>query len=163
MLSCDVCVPKVRQLLGSSSSQGELSSSVGPSVIHLVLSYSTPDGSVRTTSALIAGQVGSKSALLLARYQVSLLPTSLTGPAQMLHSCPLFMISDLKTDFSSKTQWCVRHSSSARPLVRPPRKANSAAWLTHGHGSTLGQHPSRREHATVLVGVLCALNGTQHQ
>ena len=68
-----------------------------------------------------------------------------------------------KRDFISTTQWCVRHSPSARPLARPPREAFAAASRTHGHGSTHGQHPSRREHATVLVGVLCATNGTQHQ
>jgi hypothetical protein len=61
------------------------------------------------------------------------------------------------------TQWCVRHSPSTRPLARPPGEAFAAASRTHGHGSTHGQHPSRREHATVLVGVLCATNGTQHQ
>ena len=30
------------------------------------------------------------------------------------------------------TQWCVRHSPSARPLARPPREAFAAASRTHG-------------------------------
>ena len=49
-------------------------------------------------------------------------------------------------------RWPGRHAKR----LRPPR-------APHGHGSTNGKHPSRREHATVLVGVLCAINGTQHQ
>jgi hypothetical protein len=65
--------------------------------------------------------------------------------------------------FISTTQWCVRHSPSTRRLARPLREANAAAARTHGRGNTLGQHPSRREHAVVLVGMLCAPNGTKHQ
>ena len=65
--------------------------------------------------------------------------------------------------FSLQNTTCVRHSHSARLLARPPHKAIVAASRTHSHGSTQGQHLSRREHATVLAGVLCALNSTQHQ
>ena len=43
---------------------------------------------------------------------------------------------------SQRPPWPGRHVKH----LRPPRG-------THGHGSTHGQHPSRREHATVLVGV----------
>ena len=51
----------------------------------------------------------------------------------------------------------------ARWPGRQAKRLIAAALRTHGHGSTHGQHPSRREHATVLVGVLCATNGTPHQ
>ena len=89
----DGCASKVRQLPGLGSSQVELSSWFEPPDIHLILSYSTPDGSVCMTSALIAGQVGSKIASLLAKHQVSLLPTSLTGPQslEMHYTCVSFM------------------------------------------------------------------------
>ena len=65
--------------------------------------------------------------------------------------------------FIPTTQWCVCHSHSTRPLARPLREANAAAARTHGRGNTPGQHPSRREHATVLFGMLCAHNGTKHR
>ena len=45
--SCDGCAPKVRQLPGPASCQGEVSSSSEQHAIHSVLYYSTPCSSVR--------------------------------------------------------------------------------------------------------------------
>ena len=86
------------------------------------------------------------------------LPLPLCG---LIHGGLLRIVTE--RDFIPTTQWCVRHSHSTRPLARPLREANAAAARTHGRGNTPGQHPSRREHATVLVGMLCAHNGTKHQ
>ena len=74
------------------------------------------------------------------------------------------MVTQLKKQ-TDKPMVCAKPlcSPSTRSLARPPGEAFAAASRTHGHGNTHGQHPSRREHATVLVGVLCATNGTQHQ
>ena len=63
-----------------------------------------------------------------------------------------------------------QHNGVSATLPAPARAGQAAtqsvcarARMAMAGGSRHGQHPSRREHATVLVGVLCATNGTQHQ